>query len=249
MFWFPFTAATRKVSWGQKLGVMWPLSPVQGAAGRAGSWWGDVAPLTSAGCCRQGPVLTCLFSFRCLHFLLSPPSLHWPQLTASPQPFLTCQPPVGPPCLPPLSISLQLSSCQASHSVPPPLPCLRRRLCLCRQSSCLTLLGHRWPCRARPSCQMWRPLPPPSLCWLWPHRAWPPCLFTPLWPSSRRSPCTQRPFRRWCPATSRLLPSTQRRLCRLPLPSRYPPCCHSPTSQVLPASRSRLLRLPVLEAR
>ena len=209
----------------------------------------DVAPLTSAGCCRQGPVLTCLFSFRCLHFLLSPPSLHWPQLTASPQPFLTCQPPVGPPCLPPLSISLQLSSCQASHSVPPPLPCLRRRLCLCRQSSCLTLLGHRWPCRARPSCQMWRPLPPPSLCWLWPHRAWPPCLFTPLWPSSRRSPCTQRPFRRWCPATSRLLPSTQRRLCRLPLPSRHPPCCHSPTSQVLPASRSRLLRLPVLEAR
>ena len=106
---------------------------------------GDVAPLTSAGCCRQGPVLMCLFSFRCLHFLLSPPSLHWPQLTASPQPFLTCQPPVGPPCLPPLSISLQLSSCQASHSMPPPLPCLRRRLCLCRRSSCLTLLGHRWP--------------------------------------------------------------------------------------------------------
>lgn len=192
-----------------------------------------------------------MFSFRCLRFRSSPPSPPWPLSTASLQPSLTCRPPQGLLCLPRLSISPQLSSCRAFHSMPPLPHCPHHRPCLCRQSSCPTQLGHHWPCHAGPSCQTWRPLPPPSLFWLWPHKAWLPCPSTLLWLSSQLSPCTQQPFHRWCPTRSHLLPSTQCRLCGLPPSSRQPPCCHNPTShsQVLPAFQSRLLRLPVLGAR
>lgn len=154
------------------------------------------------------PVLMSLFSFRCLHFHVVPPIA--PLATADSLPTALPDLPATSGPTSALSISLQLSSCQASHSVPPlgsqvPASLLSRRTVKLPHPAGAPLAV---PCG--PPCQMWRRLPPPSSAGCGPTLgvATPVPIPPPLCPAPAQ-PVYPAAFRRWCPATSRLLPPTR----------------------------------------
>lgn len=213
---------------------------MQCAAGRAqscGAMW-TLSP--RAVCHRQVPVLMSLFSFRCLHFLLSPHRAPLATVDSLPQPFLTCQPPVGPPCLP-LSTVFSPAGCLAKPptSATTALPA----------SPALPLQTVKLPHPAGaplavpgvgPSCQNGGTCHRHPLLAVAPQGVWPPCPFTPPCPAPRRSPVLQRPSA-WCPATAPPpLHAAQTVQAAAPQP-RHRPCCAAPPADVLPALEQAVL--------